>query len=143
MTRQLPGEALGRLGRHVDPRVWEEELPPSRDVLLAEAALAEGLVTLLTDRGDAGLLAAAAGPRAVSNVAVGYDNIDVPACTGRRTPVGHTPAVPRNPALLLAPHLASASHATRGRLASMAVDNPWAALEGQRPPHCMNPELFP
>jgi glyoxylate reductase len=318
VTRQLPGEALGRLGRHVELRVWEEELPPSRDALLAEAALAEGLVTLLTDPVDARLLAATPSLRAVSNVAVGYDNIDVPACTARRIPVGHTPgvltdttadfafallmglarrvaeadafvragkwrtwsptlllgtdihgatlgivglgaigaAVARRargfgmrvlyvgrharpeleaelgvrrvdkatllaesdvvslhvplspetrhwlgraelaamkpgallvntarggvvdqealiealrdgrlggaaldvmdpeplptdsplmtlPNVLLAPHIASASHATRGRMASMAVDNLLAALEGRRPPHCVNPELFP
>jgi glyoxylate reductase len=47
------------------------------------------------------------------------------------------------PNVLLAPHIASASHATRGRMASMAVDNVLAALEGRRPPHCVNPELFP
>ncbi|NMO13742.1 D-glycerate dehydrogenase [Pyxidicoccus fallax] len=318
VTRQLPGEALGRLGGEVDLRVWEGELPPSRNELLAEAAHAEGLVTLLTDRVDAELLARAPGLRAVSNVAVGYDNIDVRACTDRRIPVGNTPGVltettadfafallmglsrrvaeadafvragkwrtwsptlllgtdihgatlgivglgaigaavarrargfgmrvlyvsrqPRKdleaelgarrvdkrtllaesdvvslhvplsaetrhwlgraelaamkpgallvntarggvvdqdaliealregrlggaaldvmdpeplpadsplmtlPNVLLAPHIASASHATRGRMASMAVDNLLAALEGRRPPHCVNPELFP
>jgi glyoxylate reductase len=47
------------------------------------------------------------------------------------------------PNVLLAPHIASASHATRGRMASMAVDNLLAALDGRRPPHCVNPELFP
>ncbi|NTX58268.1 D-glycerate dehydrogenase [Myxococcus sp. CA039A] len=317
VTRQLPGEALGRLSRHVDLSVWEEELPPSRDTLMAQAALCEGLVTLLTDHVDARLLDCAPNLRAVSNVAVGYDNIDVPACTGRRVAVGNTPGaltetsadfafalilglarrvaeadafvragkwktwsptlllgtdvygatlgivgpgaigsavarrargfgmrimyvsrepkpaleaqtgarqvdkatllaeadiltlhVPLTPAtkhwvgraelaamkpgallvntarggvidqdalvealregrlggaaldvtepeplppdsplmtlpnVLLAPHIASASHATRGRMASMAVDNLLAALEGRRPPHCVNPEVF-
>jgi len=47
------------------------------------------------------------------------------------------------PNVLLAPHIASASHATRGRMASMAADNLLTALEGRRPPHCVNPELFP
>ncbi|MCY1001958.1 D-glycerate dehydrogenase [Myxococcus sp. MISCRS1] len=318
VTRQLPGEALGRLGRLVDLHVWPQQLPPSRDTLLAEAARSEGLVTLLTDQVDARLLAQAPGLRAVSNVAVGYDNIDVPACTQRRVVVGNTPgaltetsadfafalilglarrvaeadahvraghwrtwsptlllgtdvygatlgivgpgaigsAVARRargfgmrilyvgrdprpaleretgarrvdkatllseadiltlhvpltpqtrhwvgraelaamkpgallvntarggvvdpdalvealregrlggaaldvtdpeplpqdspllglPNVLLAPHIASATHATRGRMASMAVDNLLAALDGQRPPHCVNPELFP
>jgi glyoxylate reductase len=46
------------------------------------------------------------------------------------------------PNVLIAPHIASASHATRGLMASMAVDNLLAALEGRRPPHCVNPELF-
>jgi glyoxylate reductase len=287
-------------------------------VLRAEAREAHGLITLLTDRVDAGLLAGAPHLRAVSNVAVGYDNIDVAACTARRIAVGNTPGVltetsadftfalllglarrvaeadayvragrwktwepglllgvdvhgatlgivglgaigtavarrargfgmrvlyvsrerrpeleaelgvvpvdkatllaesdfvtlhvplsastrhwlgraelaamkrgallintargpvvdpealaealekgplggaaldvtepeplpadsplAKLPNVLLAPHIASASHATRGRMASMAVDNLLAALEGRRPPHCVNPELFP
>jgi glyoxylate reductase len=318
VTRQLPGEALERLSRHVDLRVWEDELPPPRETLLELVRGMDGLITLLTDRVDEGLLAAAPSLRVVSNVAVGYDNIDVPACTARRIPVGNTPGVltettadfafallmglarrvaeadayvragrwrtwsptlllgtdvhgatlglvglgkigaavarrargfgmrvlylsrhPRPeleaelglrrvdratllaesdflslhvpltpetrhwlgraelaamkpgallintargpvvdqaalaealvqgrlggaaldvtdpeplpldsplltaPNVLLAPHIASASHATRGRMASMAADNLLTALEGRRPPHCVNPELFP
>jgi glyoxylate reductase len=316
-TRQLPGEALERLSRHVDLRVWEEPLPPPREALLEAAREAEGLLTLLTDRVDEGLLSSAPRVRVVSNVAVGYDNIDVAACTARRIAVGNTPGVltetsadfafallmalarrvaeadayvragkwktwdpglllgsdlhgatlglvglgkigaavarrargfgmrllyvsrsPRPeleaalglvrvdkatllaesdfvslhvplsaetrhwlgraelaamkrgallvntargpvvdqaalaealahghlggaaldvtdpeplpmdspllrlPNVLLAPHIASASHATRGRMASMAVDNLLAALDGRRPPHCVNPELY-
>jgi glyoxylate reductase len=318
VTRQLPGDALARLAEQVSLRVWEEPLPPSRKVLLDEAREVNGLITLLTDRIDEPLLTQAPGLRAVSNVAVGYDNIDVAACTARRIPVGNTPGVltettadfafallmglarrvaeadtyvregrwktwepglllgtdvygatlglvglgaigtamarrargfgmrllyvnrqprpeleaelgltrvdkatllaesdfvslhvPLNagtrhwlgradfaamkhgallvntargpvvdqaalvealasghlggaaldvtdpeplppdspllklPNVLLAPHIASASHATRGRMASMAVDNLLAALEGRKPPHCVNPELFP
>lgn len=317
VTRQLPGEALGRLSEQVELRVWKDELPPSRDTLLELVRGMDGLVTLLTDRVDGPLLDAAPSLRAVSNVAVGYDNIDVAACTARRIPVGNTPGVltettadfafallmglarrvaeadayvragkwrtwsptlllgtdihgatlglvglgkigaavarrargfgmrvlylnrhPRPeleaelglervdkdtllaqadilslhvpltpetrhwlgreelaamkpgallvntargtvvdqaaliealarghlggaaldvtepeplpldsplltlPNVLLAPHIASASHATRGRMASMAVDNLLAALDGRRPPHCVNPELF-
>jgi glyoxylate reductase len=93
VTRQLPGEALGRLSNHVDLRVWEDELPPPREALLAGAREADGLITLLTDRVDAPLLETAPSVRAVSNVAVGYDNIDVAACTARRIPVGNTPGV--------------------------------------------------
>jgi glyoxylate reductase len=318
VTRQLPGDALARLAAQVSLRVWEEPLPPPREVLLSQAREVEGLITLLTDRVDEALLAASPGLRAVSNVAVGYDNIDVAACTWRRIPVGNTPGVltettadfafallmglarrvaeadayvraghwktwepglllgtdvygatlglvglgaigtavarrargfgmrllyvsrqarpeleaelgltrvdkatllaesdfvslhvPLNagtrhwlgraefaamkrgallvntargpvvdpdalaealasghlggtaldvtdpeplpldspllklPNVLLAPHIASASHATRGRMASMAVDNLLAALAGRKPPHCVNPELFP
>jgi glyoxylate reductase len=317
VTRQLPGEALGRLSKLVELRVWEDELPPPREALLERAREADGLITLLTDRVDGALLEASPSLRAVSNVAVGYDNIDVAACTARRVPVGNTPGVltettadfafallmglarrvaeadayvragkwrtwsptlllgadvhgttlgiaglgqigaamarrargfgmrvlyvsrqPRPeleaelglwrvdkatllaesdflsmhvpltpqtrhwlgraelaamkpgamlintargtvvdqaaliealasghlggaaldvtepeplpmdspllklPNVLIAPHIASASHATRGRMASMAVDNLLAALDGRRPPHCVNPELF-
>jgi glyoxylate reductase len=301
----------------VELQVWEDELPPPRDALLDRVRGVDGLITLLTDRVDEPLLAVAPSLRAVSNVAVGYDNIDVAACSARRIPVGNTPGVltettadfafallmglarrvaeadtyvragrwrtwsptlllgadvhgatlglvglgkigaamarrahgfgmrvlyfsrrarpeleaelglrrvdkatllaesdflslhvpltpetrhwlgrvelaamkpgamlvntargtvvdqdaliealtrghlggaaldvtepeplPMDspllklPNVLLAPHIASASHATRGRMASMAVDNLLAALEGRRPPHCVNPELF-
>jgi glyoxylate reductase len=74
-------------------RLWEGELPPPREVLLAEAREAEGLLTLLTDRVDRELLDGAPGLRAVSNMAVGFDNIDVPACTARGILVGNTPGV--------------------------------------------------
>jgi glyoxylate reductase len=93
VTRQLPGEALGRLSKHVELQVWEDELPPPREALLEHARGVEGLITLLTDRVDEPLLAATPSLRAVSNVAVGYDNIDVSACTSRRIPVGNTPGV--------------------------------------------------
>ncbi|MBI3183773.1 MAG: D-glycerate dehydrogenase [Myxococcales bacterium] len=46
----------------------------------------------------------------------------------------------RLPNLLLAPHLGSASYATRARMASLAVDNLLAALEGRPLPHCANPQ---
>jgi glyoxylate reductase len=93
VTRQLPGEALGRLGERVELQVWPDELPPSRETLLELVQDKEGLITLLTDRVDEGLLSAAPCLRAVSNVAVGYDNIDVAACTARRIAVGNTPGV--------------------------------------------------
>ncbi len=53
----------------------------------------EGLLTWLTDRVDAALLARMPRLRVISNYAVGVDNIDVAACTRRGIPVGHTPGV--------------------------------------------------
>jgi glyoxylate reductase len=93
VTRRLPGTALERLAAETEMHLWEGELPPPREVLLAEAREAEGLLTLLTDRVDRELLARAPRLRAVSNMAVGYDNIDVAACTERRIAVGNTPGV--------------------------------------------------
>ena len=62
--------------------------------MLAHAQGVHGLLTLLTDRVDDELLDAA-GPqlKVVANLAVGFDNIDVPACTRRGIPVGNTPGV--------------------------------------------------
>ena len=77
-----------------DADVWADELPPPRDELLRRVAGVDGLLSLLTDRVDDELFDAA-GPqlRVVSNFAVGFDNIDVPACTRRGIPVGNTPGV--------------------------------------------------
>ena len=46
------------------------------------------------------------------------------------------------PGLLVVPHVASATHATREAMAQMAVDNLLAALAGKRMPHCANPEVY-
>ena len=93
VTRIIPDEGLAMLREAVDAKVWQEELPPSREVLLQEVRQAEGLLSLLTDKIDGELMDANPGLRVISNYAVGFDNIDVPAATARRIPVGNTPGV--------------------------------------------------
>ena len=46
------------------------------------------------------------------------------------------------PNLIVIPHLGSATHATRERMADMAVDNLLAGLAGERMPNCVNPEVY-
>ena len=93
MTRQLPGPALGRLAEVHDVEVWPLWLPPTRKELTDHVQSAEGLLSLLTDRVDAVLIAQAPLLVAISNYAVGYDNIDLEAAAARGIPVGHTPDV--------------------------------------------------
>jgi lactate dehydrogenase-like 2-hydroxyacid dehydrogenase len=93
VTRRLPGDALDRLAAEHDTEVWEQDDPVPREELLERAGPVEGLLTMLTDRVDAELLDASPKLRAVSNYAVGVDNIDVEAATARGIPVGHTPDV--------------------------------------------------
>src|SRR5438067_10874370 len=93
VTRRLPGDALERLVREHDVEIWQGRLQPSRAKLIEKAADAEGLLTLLTDRIDAELLAQCEKLRVISNYATGVDNIDVPAATARGIPVGFTPDV--------------------------------------------------
>lgn len=64
-----------------------------RGDLLSRVADADGLYSMLTDRVDEELLSRAPKLVVVSNMAVGYDNIDVAACSARGIPVGHTPNV--------------------------------------------------
>ena len=94
VTRRIPEEGLAPLREACGVDLWPEELPPPRGELLRRVVEADGLLALLTDRVDEELLEAA-GPRlrVVSNFAVGYDNIDVPACTRRGIAVGNTPGV--------------------------------------------------
>ena len=93
VTRDLPGGALERLAAQHDVEVWPGRLPPPRDELLARAPELEGLLSLLTDPVDAELMDAAPKLRAISNYAVGVDNVDVEAATARGIPVGNTPGV--------------------------------------------------
>ena len=94
VARRIPATGLDRIVDACDATVWPGELPPSRDQLLASVAGCHGILTLLTDRVDEALLDAA-GPqlRVVSNFAVGFDNVDVVACTARGVRVGNTPGV--------------------------------------------------
>ncbi len=93
VTRQLPEEAMSIIRAAADFEVWPEETPPPREVILEKTANVDGLLCLLTDRIDSELLDRARGLKVISQMAVGYDNIDVPACTSRGVKVGNTPGV--------------------------------------------------
>jgi glyoxylate reductase len=93
VTRRLPGTALERLSAEHNVEVWPEQAPPGRDELLARIGELEGLLSLLTDPVDAELIEAAPGLRAISNYAVGTDNVDLEAASERGIPVGNTPDV--------------------------------------------------
>lgn len=92
VTRALPGDVLKPL-EVFELEIWSEDRPADRSFLLAEIEDAEGLLCMLTDQIDQDLVRAAPRLRAVSQMAVGADNIDVEACARRGIPVGHTPGV--------------------------------------------------
>jgi glyoxylate reductase len=93
VTRELPFEALDRLKAKHDVDVWEHAEPPPPAALRERAASANGLLTMLSERVDAALLDAAPDLRAIANMAVGTDNIDVEAAAARGIAVGNTPDV--------------------------------------------------
>jgi glyoxylate reductase len=94
VSRIIPDDGLRPVTEVCDAEVWQDDLPPPRDALLGSVEGCDGVLTLLTDRVDDEFLDRA-GPqlKVVSNFAVGFDNIDVAACTKRGIPVGNTPGV--------------------------------------------------
>ena len=94
VTRRIPEAGLEAVRAVAEVDLWDDELPPPREVLLERVRGVDGLLSLLTDRVDSELLdAAGPGLKVVSNYAVGYDNIDVAACHERGVAVGNTPGV--------------------------------------------------
>ena len=94
VSRRIPVDGLDRIIELGDVELWEEDLEPSYDVLLEKVVGADGLVCLLTDRIDDQLMDAAGDQlRVISQMAVGFDNIDTKAATERGIAVGHTPGV--------------------------------------------------
>jgi glyoxylate reductase len=93
VTRKLPGKALEYLSGHADSDVWQGDLPPTPEELSWRAAECAGILALLTDRVDAALLDKTPNVVAVSNMATGFDNIDVAAASERLVLVTRTPGV--------------------------------------------------
>ena len=92
-TRRLPFPAMDRLREAHEVREWPGALPPAPDELLAGARDADALLTLVTDPVGADLMDACPSLKAIANMAVGTDNVDVEAAKARGIPVGNTPGV--------------------------------------------------
>ncbi|UMP00596.1 D-glycerate dehydrogenase [Amycolatopsis sp. EV170708-02-1] len=94
VTRWIPDEALKVLAEAGEVKLSRADRPLTPDELREFVRGSSAIVGMLHDRID-GAVADAAGPalKVVANVAVGYDNIDVPALTGRGITVTNTPGV--------------------------------------------------
>jgi glyoxylate reductase len=94
VTRVIRDKGLDLVKDFCEAEIWPEELPPSREVLLEKVRGVEGILCLLTDKIDAGVLDAAGRQlKVISNHAVGYDNVVVADATARGIPVGNTPGI--------------------------------------------------
>ncbi|MBA2453019.1 MAG: D-glycerate dehydrogenase [Chloroflexia bacterium] len=93
VTRRIHKEELERLGEVAEVRLWDSDLPPSPSELQELVSGADGVLSLLTDKIDGAILDGSPGIKVVSNFAVGFDNINVPACTERGVAVCTTPDV--------------------------------------------------
>ncbi len=93
VTHQLPDHWLTAFAGQVEVIKGVEDATALSAELETKLPAAEGLLSMLTIPVNAALLARAPRLRVIGNMAVGYDNVDVAACTARRIPVGNTPDV--------------------------------------------------
>jgi glyoxylate reductase len=94
VTRRLPEGAMQVLNENFDVQCNPHDRVLTRQELLEGVKGKDGILPLLTDRIDDELLDTAGRQlRIVANYAVGYNNIDVPACTRHKIPATNTPGV--------------------------------------------------
>ena len=93
ITHTLPNNWLEKLAGQCQILMGPAEADRLAPELAERLSEAEGLFSLLTIPVSDDLLSKAPNLRVVSNLAVGYDNVDVEACTARNIPVGNTPGV--------------------------------------------------
>jgi gluconate 2-dehydrogenase len=93
VTREVFDETLGYLSGHCEIDSNQQDIALTPQQLAERLADKEGVVCSLTDRIDRALIERCARLKVVANIAVGYNNIDVPACTERGIMATNTPGV--------------------------------------------------
>jgi len=93
VTREVFDETLAYLAGHCEVESNQRDIPFDAATLAQRVSDKQGVICCLTDRIDADLLAACPALKVVANIAVGYNNIDLPACTARGVMVTNTPGV--------------------------------------------------
>ena len=93
VTRAIDRAALERLRAATAVTVWPGAMPPPPATLRSAIADADAVLSMVTDKIDARVIAGAPRLRVISNLGVGVDNIDLDAATRAGIAVGHTPGV--------------------------------------------------
>ena len=93
ITRQVFPEIVEALRSRFDVEHNDDDHPWPTEEVARRAADKQGVLASVMDRIDESVLAAAPGLKVVSNIAVGTNNIDIPACTKRGIRVTNTPGV--------------------------------------------------
>jgi len=93
VTREFPERGLKVINENFDAEVWPEYAPPPKKLIIEKAKNVDALATLLSDKIDAEVFDAAPKLKIVSQMAVGFDNIDVKEATKRGIYVTNTPEV--------------------------------------------------
>ncbi|MBN1682991.1 D-glycerate dehydrogenase [Candidatus Bathyarchaeota archaeon] len=93
VTRELPQRGLNRIKENFDTQIWSEYIPPTKKQLIEKIRDVDAIASNVSDKIDAEVFDAAPKLKIVSQMAVGYDNIDVIEATKRGIYVTNTPDV--------------------------------------------------
>jgi glyoxylate reductase len=93
VTRPVADAALRRLAETARVDLWDDDAPPPHAELIMHLRDSDAVLSMVSDRLDAATIAAAPRLVAISNLAVGVDNVDLAAATRAGVAVGHTPGV--------------------------------------------------
>ncbi|MCX7172857.1 MAG: D-glycerate dehydrogenase [Proteobacteria bacterium] len=93
ISREVYPEVLARLEQHFEVDYHAVDAPLTPKQLASRLADKDGVLTMPTERIDAALLAACPRLKVVCNSAVGYNNIDLDACTRAGVMATNTPGV--------------------------------------------------
>jgi len=93
VTREVFDEVLEYLSQYFEVTSNQSDVPFNPETLARRLSDKKGAMTTLTDRIDAVLLSHCPNLKAVCNIAVGYNNIDLEACTKARVMATNTPGV--------------------------------------------------
>lgn len=93
ITRKIFDEVIAFVRNHFEVDGNQSDIPFPPDTLVQKLQKKAGAIILLTDRIDEAVLSQCPDLKIVSNIAVGYNNIDVPACTRHKVMVTNTPGV--------------------------------------------------
>lgn len=93
VTRMLPERGLDIIRQHFETEIWSDYAPPPKSTIIEKAKNCDALASLLSDKIDAEVFNVAPKLKIVSQLAVGFDNIDIPEATKRGIYVTNTPEV--------------------------------------------------
>jgi len=93
ITRQIFPEIVAEVGNRFEVEHNDQDTPWPPEELARRLAGKAGAMTTVMDKFDEPILARSPGLKVIANIAVGYNNIDVPACTKRGIRVTNTPGV--------------------------------------------------
>ncbi|MFI5078583.1 MAG: D-glycerate dehydrogenase, partial [Vicinamibacteria bacterium] len=93
VTRLLPEKPLDVLREHCAVDLYDKHDPMPRELLMDKVAKVDAVICLLTDGMDRGVIEKCYSVRAICDVSVGYNNVDIAAARERKIWVTHTPDV--------------------------------------------------